>query len=486
MTNKNLDCVEKDFQPSLNKVIGLMKQDDYTINAVNHYLDGNILRLSKSGKEYAFSFTSQTPSGKQTHEEIKFQAENIVELTSSEASLYVLGKAIFIDQIDFGFDRSEKKVTGSISGFCTVKNQEVFDKCYLRYIVPIGEKNKVFNIRHFEKSKQGCITPQGLLATHIDYVVSSSDFHLYTARENNEYFLIIDCIEQIDLPSFEEKCFSTLLALGLISGNLALDESFILSFSEERMSAPTGLIYQPKPSSIYTKQAAFTTNISSISYGKGLSKEEKDKLAVGLEEFPKDVFSSLATQLHKHEKLRRATMLLLLGKIASLEMRLPAYYIAIEAITAHAVKVKDMFGLIKDESVAKKVLDSIKKLVEAEGRLHNADDFNSKVLLKKITHLNRPTNEQKLSQLFKSVGYPLSEEEHKILRSRNVFLHGGFTRGEDDKRYRDTLHTSLRLSFLVTVLLLKLAGFEGKIINYAELWSGTTKKKLNEDLLRSI
>ena len=39
---------------------------------------------------------------------------------------------------------------------------------------------------------------------------------------------------------------------------------------------------------------------------------------------------------------------------------------------------------------------------------------------------------------------------------------------------------------MIAILILKIAGFSGKIINYAELWSHMTERTLNEERLVKI
>lgn len=107
--------------------------------------------------------------------------------------------------------------------------------------------------------------------------------------------------------------------------------------------------------------------------------------------------------------------------------------------------------------------------------------------MKNINKLNAPPNADKLSESFTHIGYTISKEQKDILKDRNRFLHGSFLKTiGDDAAFREGLHTALRLHFMIAVLIYKLAGFTGKIINYAELWSPITEKKLGEERLVKI
>ncbi len=118
------------------------------------------------------------------------------------------------------------------------------------------------------------------------------------------------------------------------------------------MDNPKDILYHSMRASVITNQATFTTNPFSVSHDidferdkKGILKQEvTDKLYEGMNLFSSDVFSKLTSLFFEKEKLQRAALIFIQSHIASLEIEIPNYYVAIEAIT----------GYISGEVVGKK------------------------------------------------------------------------------------------------------------------------------------
>ncbi|HLA58090.1 MAG TPA: hypothetical protein VK622_05000 [Puia sp.] len=313
--------------------------------------------------------------------------------------------------------------------------------------------------------------------------------------------MVIDCVSEETLVNFQKKCFNILLTYGFITGNLIHDECFILSFADDKMTVPIGFLFHSMRSSVITHQATFTSNPYSVNSDIDFEREEdgriKDtvskKLYEGMEDFPRDVFSKLSQLFFLEEKLQRAALLFIQSHITSLEMRIPNYYVAIEAITGYisssvATGSKSL-APIKDPHLAADLIAIILHKVTELKKEKGLDDteFNLDILKKNINKLNAPPNADKLAESFTLLRYNLSPEEKKILKDRNTFLHGSFLKTiDDDLAFREALHVGLRVHFLIAVAILKLGGFSGKIINYAELWSHITEKQLNEERLVKI
>ncbi|HXU26377.1 MAG TPA: hypothetical protein VN698_04035, partial [Bacteroidia bacterium] len=177
-------------------------------------------------------------------------------------------------------------------------------------------------------------------------------------------------------------------------------------------------------------------------------------------------------------------------------MRLPNYYVALEAIAAQIGKLKNKgekenLSPIKDDKVAKVFIDEVQALAtkaKVASGLNNKE-FDIEILEKNIFKLNAPPNADKLAKAFGLIGFDISKiaDYKKVLKERNTYLHGSFCIHEDDdETFQTALHIGLRLHFMIAVLLLKYCGFSGKIINYTELWKHITKKKINEERLIMI
>jgi hypothetical protein len=267
------------------------------------------------------------------------------------------------------------------------------------------------------------------------------------------------------------------------------------------MELPENILYHSMRSSIITNQPIFTSNPFSVHFDVDFERDENgiikkdvlDKLNEDIYDFPSEAFSKLATLFYEKEKLQRASLIFIQSHIASLEIKIPNYYVSIEAITGYiseeVASGKKSLSPIKDKKLAseliKQIIDMVTKF-KMEKALDN-NEFNFDIILKNINKLNAPPNADKLAESFTYIAYTLSKEQREILKNRNSFLHGSFLKTiGDDTDFRLGLHTALRLQFMIAVLILKLTGFSGKIINYAELWSHITEMKLGEGRLVKI
>ncbi|MBX9785254.1 MAG: hypothetical protein K2X48_18365 [Chitinophagaceae bacterium] len=487
----------KDILPSINLVVELMQPDKYTVNLNTHYLHQGIFNISKADRQFAFSSSSKVQKGLQTHKEIQFSRNDIVELKGSKHTFFVEGKYLLLNNISYDDDYN-KLFSGTINSFSSSVAHTVINNRFLRMVIPEQDKD-VFNLHEFKHLY--FVTPK---KSHIDYLpvlFENSEYHIYKCTSNKKKYIIIDCVKLETLIEFQKKCFNILLAYGFITGRLIHDECFILSFSNEAMATPEGFLYHAMRASVITNQPTFTSNPFSVNSDIDFEREEHGKikeavtkkLYEGIDDFPRNVFSKLVELFYKEEKLQRAALLFIQSHITSLEMRIPNYYVAIEAITGYissSITIrKKSLAPIKDTTIASDFIKYIKEealKLKAEKGLDD-DLFNMDIIEKNIAKLNAPPNADKLAESFTLLGYNLSGEERKILKDRNTFLHGSFLKTiDDDLAFREALHVGLRVHFLIAVALLKLAGFSGKIINYAELWSHITEKELNEERLTMI
>ncbi|MEO6542217.1 MAG: hypothetical protein ABIN74_14540, partial [Ferruginibacter sp.] len=479
-------------------VTELLVPQNYTVNLGTHYLHGRVFEVNKSDRQYSFNASSKIQKGVQTHKEIHFSSNEIIELKRGKHSVFIEGKHLLVNTINYDFDNHLKLFSGSINSFSSAANHVDINNKYLRMVIPDVDKN-TFDLHHFRHLY--FTTPKNVHVDYLPVLFSDSEYHIYKCSSNKKSYLVIDCMNRETLLEFQKKCFNVLLTYGFITGKLIHDECFILSFSDEKMVIPEGFLYHAMRASVSTNQPTFTSNPFSVNSDidferneDGQIKEEVlKKLNDGMEHFPGDVFSKLVELFYKEEKLQRAALLFIQSHITSLEMRIPNYYVAIEAITGYIsssiASGKKSLAPIKDPAVAAELIALIRqaanKLKLAKGL--NDDLFNMGIIEKNINKLNAPPNADKLAESFTHLGYNLSDEERKILKDRNTFLHGSFLKTiDDDLAFREALHVGLRVHFLIAVSLLKLAGFSGKIINYAELWSHITEKTLGEERLVKI
>lgn len=490
--------ITKDILPSIKLVVDLLNTENYTVNLASHYLHERIFEVSKTDRQYSFNASSKIQKGVQTHKEIQFERNDVIELKGKANSLFVQGKYLLLNNINYDFDNNLKLFSGSINSFSSSPNHgDINNKC-LRMVIPDLDKD-AFSLHQFRHLY--FITQKNVQVDYLPVLFGENEYHIYKCSYNKKFYLVIDCIRTETLIEFQKKCFNILLAYGFITGKLIHDECFILSFSDDKMIAPEGFLYHAMRASVITNQPTFTSNPYSVNSDVDFERDEKGqikdevskKLYEGIEDFPRDVFSKLVELFYTEEKLQRAALLFIQSHITSLEMKIPNYYVAIEAITgfisSKLATGKKSLSPIKDAAVAASLIQLVREEADKLKADKGLDDeaFNMEIIEKNINKLNAPPNADKLAESFTHLGYALSDEEKKILKDRNTFLHGSFLKTvDDDLAFREALHVAIRVHFLIAVALLKLSGFSGKIINYAELWSHITEKELNEERLVKI
>jgi hypothetical protein len=100
---------------------------------------------------------------------------------------------------------------------------------------------------------------------------------------------------------------------------------------------------------------------------------------------------------------------------------------------------------------------------------------------KKINSFNNPTNKDTLKLPFEKLGYNLSEEELICIDYRNLSLHGSLPIEDNEDGIDKLFYVNLMMHKLCSILILKLAEFDGYIINNVKLHEKNINRTINED-----
>lgn len=274
------------------------------------------------------------------------------------------------------------------------------------------------------------------------------------------------------------------IAIGFLTGNVHLDDSFIFQYDNEDMAEPIGLEYRSLSESYHYEYHVFVDNpygyidraIKNAAvcetrdeYHKLLTTEmDKYKGLVSSE-----VLSKLVNNFIAHESLLRAAHTMMVSCMSTLESQPATCAVALETITSHITKENSLKAknVVRDDvwnETDKAFNDFIDNQV-AKGCMTQEEH---KFIADKLKYINQPTNMDKLSLPFSHIGYKLIEDDVKAIKTRNTLLHGAIgtdlkdTKKASDKLLRDTL----MLHRLCGILLLKLAGYSGPVINYVKAY----------------
>ena len=492
--------IELFIEETFNVLSDLTKDKQFVFVFDRHHINSREIRMSKKGIKFSFTTSSQIIKGVQTHKELEFSREEEYLLEGDTKSIFVRGKDIFINNISYSED-GLKILSGIIHSFSTVKKENKTEKLFRRQILPVNsEELKLTDFQGVSHKIISNSTNKEAFSFHIPIKVNKKLFLLYQYKYLNNNYISIDCKNVIEEKEFQKICFNILLGMAFLKGNLYHNEAFLFGYEMEEMKNPLETSYYSMGGSIMTNMPTFTTNIHSI------YKEEFDNTQNDVEyeelrkELYKDIyyfsnvcFSNLIELISNEEKIQRAIILYLHGHTSSLEIRLPNYFVAIEAITSYVSKLnmesKKRLNPIKDNKVANEVIASIKQNLKkfVETKNLTSEEFDLNILEKKLNSLNSPPNADKLAESFTLLGFTLSKEQQKILKKRNSYLHGSFVKYiDDDDAFSEVLYIALRVHLLVAILILKSVDFKGYVINYSSLWDYMSNKTIEEKKMVKI
>lgn len=459
----------------------------------DHPFHNRKIVIEKEGYGFNFQTDSVIPRGRQTHKEISVLDKELC-FEEENRKWFVNGKNFLFNNISYDWDNTIKIIGGSINAISSSVSSE-FENKHLRLIIPIGKKLNIFK----DYRSTSFVIDYKLIGGLIPLSISNKNFDFFEVKWGERDYLIIDCLEKLSLNEFQKACNAILLTYAFLSGDYHTGEGYYLSYPDEKHVIPENILFHSLSEPIYDLQNAFTTNaylgIDTDTLEKdengAISEKARKELYKNLDFFPIEVFNKICQFALDDDKILRTLILLVNNQSSTLEMKIPIQFVAIETITA---------AVIKGGNTELKPIDSnddantlINKLTnEAEQFFKEKEikiEGNEKIkpLLKRLLNLNAPTNTDKLSKPFTELGYNLSEEEKSAVKLRDKFLHGStLSFGEVEDEFKELFFVSLKLNFLIAVLLLKKAGYSGKIINYAKLYDYITEKFIEEDVLKKI
>ena len=162
-----------------------------------------------------------------------------------------------------------------------------------------------------------------------------------------------------------------------------------------------------------------------------------------------------------------ATSMLIDGSLMNLEYQKPFFHVALETITSALIKGDELL-LPPTMPQEKYTQEVVPRLLDALKSITNLPEEAFRIFSRRIEHnLNSAPNANKLEICFSKYGYMLTREDKLAINKRNSTFHGHLTSENIPLREQQSelLAMSLRLHKLCSILLLKAAGFTGKVLN---------------------
>lgn len=372
------------------------------------------------------------------------------------------------------------EVTIQIDKFhhCCLKDDRPY---YFRYITEVKAKEDLVSI--FEV---GSYDIDGIDTHAICSLVDGNNLLLYYYCFNEKRYLIIEYAAAITVKEMNDLCFSTLVAFGMITADIHLDEYWLAAYDAPDKLVEIGLYYQSLVPSIHCNYLIFTTNVypSLVHVAKRIDPVNGEhracdiisnlKLSNALLELPCEVFGRLVENMRKYEDLQRGILIILLGSKQHLEIQAATYCVALEAIANVARNIigDDIMVIIKDKGRWKSIRQEFAELninLLEKGMI----DVEEKVGMdKKINSMNNNFNNVVLRSLLDYYQYPITQFDDLTLHLRNVLLHGSIEidkfKGRKQEDYLFEL--SMNLHKLCCAIALLMSGYNGYIINNRKLY----------------
>lgn len=352
---------------------------------------------------------------------------------------------------------------------------------YFRKIIPIKTSFQFHNIISSQSYEHdGGISTIGL----VQFEVCSKKFHVFEVENNKKRYLVMDCLDKLTVDDFSEITWSVSVALGYLTGHLLQDEEYIFYYRTKQQRKHVNYEYSHRRDSI----KSFYTPVNTNPYAWVKRNKTADYYYGKITEITPVQLSTLCNIIHKEYDIKAIVLLITESISRSLLMMPAGLSVALEGLSEFFwSKNMETIKPIKDAGLAtafkKELAVTLEKYKEMEG-------FSGyEIMLSKITNINSPTNREKLKCPFTVLNILLTPVDEEVIEYRNDFLHGNINLNvrKGKKKYAmDSFEISMRLLTLLNMILMKMAGYHGYIINHVKTQEQGLKKKINEEYYREI
>lgn len=349
------------------------------------------------------------------------------------------------------------------------------------FLMPIENKERLV-FEDYEHSKYRW--PGKRDGEMIETPLERGEAHIGHVLNGPQMYVFFDFIFRCNSAQAQNYSYSAAVALGLLSGNVYLNEAYEFAFADNGYDKLLGMRYHSLAPSFKFQYNLFTTRIYNImpsiikrTYGKEgenrmcryLNRLRKRGFEINL--FPREVLGKLIDQFAGNESLCRAAYILMQGTQSTMELQPAVGSVALETITnVFKNPPESNEGSVVPPEQWKKIDECLKKSLKDNFEI---EKDKRELLENHIDNLNKTTNKQKLSGPFEKFHYELSSDEADVIELRNKFLHGSIATdsiGNFEKAFDDLQYYTLMMERLCGILLLKNAGYKGYIINQVKLY----------------
>lgn len=483
-----MPIINKVFQPCLTFIQEAFADGVYTAMSGAPFLNGRSVSIKNEHRRFELAFTLKDKEVVKYHNSIPRTVFSDLHLKSANGLLWdVPSDAVLLKK--FKNDDINPFELDCMYAIDRVHVNEISDQeRYWRLIMPLPEKNE-FDFYDFSQWAFE-VDVKHKSATLLKVAVSKQEFHFFHIRMEGRSFFGVDATTSMKFDRFQDAAIAIQTAYAFICGRYYLDEAFYISSTSAEFTEDLGVRYTALRESIISSYSIFTTNgsrvLAKLRESQGLDwNNEINEWTKKLYSFDPVVLDALATLFYEKESLSRAAFIILEANGLALELKAAAYCVAYEGI-CHTIKEKLQIkspSVMPKASWKKEIKPFFERGLSELLRDGLIDQAAYNILSRKIDNLNQPTNKDALTAPFTHFNYTLKPYEEKAIADRNSFLHGSVPLKTTDIEVasKSLYFTALTIHKLAYILLLKLSGFEGYIINYAKLHEDMTHEVLEQE-----
>ena len=394
----------------------------------------------------------------------------------------IVFSSLYIDRF------SNESLEGSINqlfseGFSKSKKQ------YFKLVIPYSKSlDSFYQIQHIVFSNDRGTTSS--LGTKIN-LIDEEIFILEDKDANKNLCIIIESRKKQTYEEFSNKTFAIRVALGYVTGYFAGNKGYFFSYSTSKMEKFNNFYFSTLRDEIKTLMNPINANPYAwlSDYKKVAEKYYKLKKIrlLKIEEF-----TFLCNRLLTDDDFTATILLIIESTKASLIFRPSGYSIALETLSDIIIgQEKEKIAPINSKQDSKELRKDLIAVLETHCIKESFIDSNT--LRVRIENINQITNLESLKKPFSILNVDLLEEDLKMIKSRNDFLHGripdfkkqGVNRSIELKD-SDLYYASVRLYTLLNILIFKMIGFDNYVLNFPKIFEKSTKYKVKEDFYRKV
>lgn len=482
-----------------------------TGNSKKHCFN-NLQASIKFGKDIELKPESFLSKDLNDHKDIQLRKGAEMKLSCDSINYYVLGSDIIPTNFNFpNFNDPEvdanslkKQIIANLHNLSNQSKSHYQKNRFYRFLLPVDKELSLQG--NFYPSQYAKIDASASKSFIITIEIEKESYHFFSTLIEDQNYIVIDTLSKTMLERFTQIVNSIFMTYALLKGTYYGGLAHIFSYNDAELKKPIGIRVFESSETVSKGYEIHTTNpyrYMNFKSPKFKKDEEGKTIRIGKDtarnyivEFPMENYSKLCELILKRGSILRSVILIIDCNNSPLELKIPALFVSLEHITKIIVNKSASIipEIFEDEEIKNQIkkisLDAVKKLNELERetrpkvvssseikeRKKNYDRLNNK-----LHQINYGSNNQKLAEPFDKFGYKLSkEEENALYVQRNKFIHGYdflISEVDFDKEFKELFHLSFLIHKLCAILLLKLSGYSGYIINLPKTYAYITKQK---------